>query len=160
PVPHPGSDRQHLELHLFRPPEPDPRRGNEWQGKLGIQARWQSLPGLKQLSNRYVARHLNVKIDFLSKIGYADCRKEDIIPFFHALAPVEHDRWTSEKLAYKFRFGPFPKDRTVKNLLKDTLKIHDQIIPYEELTQEMEDKDFNMFLLIPVMQRMRLAMRG
>ncbi|MEM6298845.1 MAG: NAD(P)-binding protein, partial [Bacteroidota bacterium] len=97
---------------------------NEWQGKLGIQARWQSLPGLKQLSNRYVARHLNVKIDFLSKIGYADCRKEDIIPFFHALAPVEHDRWTSEKLAYKFRFGPFPKDRTVKNLLKDTLKIH------------------------------------
>lgn len=131
----------------------------DWEHKLGIQGLWKKLSGLKQLSNRYVARHLNVKIDFLRKIGYPEARKEDIVKFFKVFAPVEHDRWTSEKLAYKFRYGPFPKDRQLKALLKDTLKIHDQIIPYEELDQEMEDKDFNMFLLIPVMKRIRDQLR-
>ena len=42
-------------------------------------------------------------------------------------------------------------------MLKETLKIHDQIITYEELDKEMEDKDLNMFLLIPVMQSAKEA---
>lgn len=132
---------------------------NQWRAKISVEARWKDLSGLKQLSNRYVARHLNVKVDFLKKIGHTEFSPETIKPFFKVLAPVEHDRWTAEKLAYKFRFGPFPKDKKQKKLLKDTLKIHDQIIPYEELNQEMEDKDFNMFLLIPVMQRIRTRLR-
>lgn len=124
---------------------------------FSINARWKSLSDLKQDSNRYVARHLQIKVDFLEKIGH-DISKLDramVEPYFKIFAPIEHKRWCSEKLCFKFKYGFFPKDAKLKKLLKDTLKTHDQLIHYDELDQEMEDKDFNMFLLIPVLQKMK-----
>jgi len=125
---------------------------NQLRKILGIEVIWNNLADIKQDSNRYVVRHLPIKISFLSKTGQTELHKDSIIQHFKALAPIEHKRWEAEKLVYKFRFGPFPKaDKKLKNLLKDTLRIHDQIIPYAQLSREMEDKDFNMFLLIPVL---------
>jgi len=37
-------------------------------------------------------------------------------------------------------------------LLKEIVKIHNQLIPYENLTQEEKDKDLNLFLLIPLLK--------
>lgn len=126
------------------------------RNRFGIQAAWDRLPDIKQDSNRYVARHIPVKVNFLKKMGQNDLQKQDIEKYFKLLAPIEHKRWMSEKLVYKFRYGAFPeKDKKLKSLLKDTLKIHDQIIPYNDLDKEMEDKDFNMFLLIPVLEQIR-----
>lgn len=123
---------------------------------FGIDERWNALGDLKQDSNRYVARHLEIKVDFLRKMGYdRDIDRAVIEKYYKALAPIEHKRWESEKLSFKFRYGPFPKDKKLKKLLKDSLKIHDQIIPYEHLTKEMEDKDFNMFLLITVLKKVK-----
>lgn len=124
---------------------------------FGIGQRWHALADIKQDSNRYVARHLNVKIGFLQKMGHETFERETIEKYFKVLAPIEHKRWCAEKLVYRFKFGEFPKDNASKKLLKDTLKIHDQLIPYEALDKEMEDKDFNMFLLVTVLQNIKLA---
>jgi len=122
---------------------------------FSIEARWHALSDQKQDSNRYVARHLGVKVNFIQKMGHEHLNTAIISKYFKIFAPVEHRRWCSEKLCYKFKYGPFPENNETKKLLKDTLKIHDQIIPYGSLSKEMEDKDFNMFLLIPVLQRIR-----
>lgn len=130
--------------------------------KFSIDSRWNSLSDLKQDSNRYVARHLQIKVAFLEKMGN-DISKLDrsvVEPYFKVFAPIEHKRWCSEKLCFKFKYGPFPEnDNKLKKLLKDTLKTHDQLIHYDELDQEMEDKDFNMFLLIPVLQKMKTILQ-
>lgn len=124
-------------------------------GNFTIDVRWNELEDLKQESNRYVARHLKIKVDFLRKMGHTEFIREVIEKYFKVFAPIEHKRWCAEKMVFRFRFGTFPKDSTTKKLLKDRLKIHDQLIAYDELTKEMEDKDFNMFLLITVMQRIK-----
>jgi hypothetical protein len=134
------------------------RMSDTLRNPFSIEARWHSLSDQKQDSNRYVARHLGVKVNFIQKMGHDHLNKSIISKYFKIFAPVEHRRWCSEKLSYKFRYGPFPEDNKTKKLLKDTLKIHDQIIPYGSLSKEMEDKDFNMFLLIPVLQKIRVIL--
>jgi hypothetical protein len=126
---------------------------------FGIHSKWNQLSDIKQDSNRYVARHLEVKVNFLSRMGHTDFTKEVIESYLKVFAPIEHKRWNSEKQAFKFRYGKFPKDKKQRNLLKEMLKIHDQIIPYHHLDKEMEDKDLNMFLLIPVMQSAKEAVQ-
>jgi hypothetical protein len=127
---------------------------------FGIHSKWNQLSDIKQDSNRYVARHLDVKVNFLSRMGHTDFTKEVIESYLKVFAPIEHKRWNSEKQAFKFRYGKFPKDKKQRNLLKEMLKIHDQIIPYDHLDKEMEDKDLNMFLLIPVMQSAKNAVQN
>ncbi len=132
------------------------RRFEETRKLFGIDARWESLADIKQDSNRYVARHLDIKVEFLNKMGHTgDLGREVVEPYFKVFAPIEHKRWCSEKLVYKFRYGKFPSNRNQKKMLKDVLKIHDQIIHYDELDQEMEDKDFNMFLLLSILQKVK-----
>lgn len=126
---------------------------------FGIHSKWNQLSDIKQDSNRYVARHLEVKVNFLSRMGHTDFTKDVIEGYLKVFAPIEHKRWNSEKQAFKFRYGKFPKDKKQRNLLKEMLKIHDQIIPYDHLDKEMEDKDLNMFLLIPVMQSAKEAVQ-
>lgn len=118
---------------------------------FSVLARWNILSDRKKDSNRYVARHLNVKLAFLEKIGCYPINNENIYRFFPRLAPIEHKRWSSEKMVFNFKFGPFPENKKDKKLLKDILKIHDQLIPYDKLDDENKEKDLNMFLLIPLM---------
>lgn len=126
-----------------------------------IDERWNSLSDLKQESNRYVARHLEIKLNFIGKMGHQDINNKVIEQYFKVFAPVEHKRWCSEKLCFNFRYGPFPEnDSKTTKILKDSLKIHDQLIPYEDLSKEMEDKDFNMFLLIPLLKKVKEKLVG
>ncbi len=120
---------------------------------MGVDAVWGTLTDRLKDSNRYVARHLAVKTHFLTKMGHKNFGREVIERYFKVLAPVEHKRWCSEKMVFKFRFGEFPSDGKLKKVLKNNLKIHNQLIPYEDLTEEEEDKDFNMFLLMPILQQ-------
>jgi hypothetical protein len=65
---------------------------------------------------------------------------------------LEHYRWSSEKLVFSYQYGPFPQNKREKNIVKEVMKIHDQLIPYENLTQGEKDKDLNLFLLLPLVQ--------
>ena len=119
---------------------------------LSIDKKWFGLTDRKKDSNRYVARHLKLKMHFLKAMGYDRIDYDTIQELFHILAPIEHQRWLSEKLVFGFCYGSLA-DKKRKKELKDVLKIHDQIIPYTQLTHEEQSKDMDMFFLIPLMNQ-------
>ncbi|HVZ24659.1 MAG TPA: NAD-binding protein [Sediminibacterium sp.] len=120
-----------------------------------IRKQWNLLNNRKKDSNRYAARHMQVKLYIMQQIGCVPVNRENIIRFYPRLAPVEHDRWCAEKMVYNYKYGPYTANRQEKTLLKEVMKIHDQLIPYEKLTQEEKDKDQNLFLLLPLLDSLK-----
>lgn len=122
--------------------------------KFSINSKWFELTDRKKDSNRYVARHLKLKMHFLNSLGHEEVSIDTIEELFHLLAPIEHARWMSEKLVFGFRFGSL-EDKNLKKILKDILKVHDQIMPYNELTHAEQSKDMDMFYLIPLLTQIQ-----
>jgi Trk K+ transport system NAD-binding subunit len=120
--------------------------------RLSIKRNWNALSKRKKESNRYAARHIKVKLHVFSSIGMTQINSESIIKHYPVLAKLEHSRWSAEKMVLNFKYGPFPAVAEERNLLKEIVKIHNQLIPYENLTQEEKDKDLNLFLLIPLLK--------
>jgi hypothetical protein len=116
-----------------------------------IKKRWNLLNNRKKDSNRYAARNLTVKQYMMQQIGCWPVNREQILKFYPVLAAVEHKRWSAEKMVFNFKYGPFPADRKERSVLKEVLKIHDQLIPYEKLTEGEKEKDLNLFLLMPLL---------
>ncbi|HEX7691021.1 MAG TPA: NAD-binding protein [Sediminibacterium sp.] len=131
-------------------------------GKLyhaaSIKKQWNLLNNRKKDSNRYAARHMHIKLFIMEEIGCTPVNRENIVRFYPRLASVEHTRWSGEKMVFNYKYGPFPADKKEKNILKEVLKIHDQLIPYEKLTQGEKDKDLNLFLLLPLLNVLKRSM--
>jgi hypothetical protein len=66
---------------------------------------------------------------------------------------MEHKRWSAEKMVFNYKYGPLVSDKADRYVLKDVLKIHDQLIPYDKLTEIEKEKDLNLFLLMPLLSR-------
>lgn len=120
--------------------------------KLSIKRNWNALSKRKKESNRYAARHIKVKFHVFKSIGMTQVNSESITKHYPVLAKLEHIRWSAEKMVLNFKYGPLPAVAEERYLLKEIVKIHDQLIPYENLTQEEKDKDLNLFLLIPLLK--------
>ncbi|MCC6634036.1 MAG: NAD-binding protein [Chitinophagaceae bacterium] len=118
---------------------------------FSIEKHWQHLSYRKKDSNKYVARQIATKIQMLQYIGCTPINKQNITTFFPRLAPIEHIRWSAEKMVFNFKYGPYPTDKNEKYLLKEVLKIHDQLVSYEKLNEFDQEKDLNLFLMIPVL---------
>ncbi len=82
-----------------------------------------------------------------------------IINAYPVIAPIEHKRWCAEKMALNYRFGSLPEDRVAKNTAKEILKIHDQLIPYDKLSDIEKGKDLNIFLLIPLLSSLKVEIK-
>jgi hypothetical protein len=52
-----------------------------------------------------------------------------------------------------YKYGPLVSDKAERYVLKDVLKIHNQLIPYDKLTEIEKEKDLNLFLLLPLLSR-------
>ena len=52
-----------------------------------------------------------------------------------------------------YKYGPLVSDKAERYVLKDVLKIHNQLIPYDKLTEIEKGKDLNLFLLLPLLSR-------
>lgn len=120
-----------------------------------IRKRWNTLNNRKKDSNRYAARNLPIKLFMMERIGCWPVNRENIIKFYPFLAKVEHRRWSAEKMVFNYKHGPFPADKKEKAILKDVLKIHDQLIAYDKLTEGEKQKDLNLFLLMPLLFAIR-----
>jgi hypothetical protein len=66
---------------------------------------------------------------------------------------MEHKCWTAEKMVFNYKYGPLVSGKADRYVLKDVLKIHDQLIPYDKLTEIEKKKDLNIFLLLPLLSR-------
>jgi Trk K+ transport system NAD-binding subunit len=126
---------------------------NSLYSRLSIEKRWNILTHRKKDSNRYAARQLALKFSSLKRIGCDPLTNENIIRYYSRLAPMEHTRWSAEKMVFNYKYGILVADKSDRYILKDILKIHDQLIPYEELTEIEKEKDLNLFLLLPLLSQ-------
>ncbi|RCH53853.1 hypothetical protein DJ568_15035 [Mucilaginibacter hurinus] len=123
--------------------------------QLSIQKRWNILSHRKKDSNRYAARQIAMKVIWLERIGCWPLNRANVQRFYPRLAPMEHKRWSAEKIVFNFKYGPLPADKHDRVILKDILKIHDQIIPFEKLTESEKEKDLNLFMLLPLLNSIK-----
>ncbi|MCW3121666.1 MAG: hypothetical protein JWQ38_1158 [Flavipsychrobacter sp.] len=126
---------------------------------FSIKKWWDQLSHHKKSANRYAARHLSVKITIMKHIGCYPLSHENILNSFPVIAPIEHKRWSAEKMALNYRYGVLPQDRVAKNIAKDIVKIHDQLIPYDKLDDENKEKDLNIFLLMPLLNSLKVEIK-
>lgn len=126
---------------------------------FGIKKRWDHLSYHKKSANRYAARHLAVKINIMKNMGCLPLTRENILNAYPVVAPVEHKRWSAEKMMLNYRYGVLPQDRSAKNIAKEILKIHDQLIPYEKLADIEKEKDLNIFLLMPLLNSLKVEIK-
>jgi hypothetical protein len=91
-----------------------------------------------QESNRNQAHIIRKKLHMIGcDIGpLTDWNSPDSFKFtieeVETLSAVEHERWTQEKIAQRWRYGP---------MRDDGKKIHPSIIPYEQLSESEKEKD-------------------
>jgi hypothetical protein len=126
---------------------------NSLYSRLSVEKRWNILTHRKKDSNRYAARQLSLKFSSLKRIGCEPLSIENITRFYARLAPMEHKRWSAEKMVFNYKYGPLVSDKAERYVLKDVLKIHDQLISYDKLTEVEKEKDLNLFLLLPLLSR-------
>ncbi len=55
-------------------------------------------------------------------MGCLPLTHENIINSFQAIAPIEHKRWSAERMVLNYRYGTLPKEKTAKNTVKEVLK--------------------------------------
>ena len=120
---------------------------------------WDRLSYHKKSANRYAARHLAVKINIMKNIGCLPLTHENIINSFSVIAPIEHKRWSAEKMVLNYRYGVLPNDSIARSIAKDVLKIHDQLIPFDKLTDAEKEKDLNIFLLMPLLNSLKVEIK-
>jgi hypothetical protein len=123
-----------------------------------IKKNWNNLNIRKKESNRYAARHIQVKMFVLDAIGCNPVTPANIIQYYPQLAKLEHFRWSAEKMIFNYQYGEYTKNPKEKSVVKEILKIHDQLIPYEDLTEEEKYKDLNLFLLLPLIQTLKISL--
>jgi hypothetical protein len=58
-----------------------------------------------------------------------------------------------------YRYGVLPKERIAKENAKERLKIHDQLVPYEKLSDFERQKDLNIFLLMPLLNSLKVEIK-
>ena len=123
---------------------------------FGIDEQWDSISERSKESNRYVARHLPSKIKILEKLGIKEINEETLLAHMDELAPLEHNRWSAEKIMAGFNFGNLPtNDKKLKSILKYTLKIHNQLKRYDQLDSVNKHKDIEIYLIIPLLLKVR-----
>jgi len=128
---------------------------------------WYLLTDREKDFNRRSARHLKIKLRILgyelsSDMGLPDISVPELSSaMIHELSQLEHTRWMSEKYLDGYIFGEKPQDSTLASYCKNALRLHWDLVPYEQLDATDIKKDEQTFedlkmILAKVLDRRRL----
>lgn len=113
-----------------------------------LEKNWESLTDEGKDFNRYPARHIAIKLRYLGaelvdrKIEKPDFDFDKISAHQKiTLAKMEHNRWNAEKFLTGFVAGKDNFEKDFYKLLKENLKWHKDLQPWEELTDVEKHKD-------------------
>ncbi len=107
---------------------------------------WEFLPIDFKIQNREQADHIYIKIRAAGCVGVSlsDSRAEFIIEgnpeLVETLAIIEHDRWWAHMVLSGWKYGKIRDDKK---------KIHQYLIPYKELSDEIKQYDRDTVINIP-----------
>jgi hypothetical protein len=114
---------------------------------------WKSLPEEKRNSNRRQAQSISKKLSIIG-CGYdaGDTPFESVKEFteeeINVLARLEHDLWLTEMTAENWVYG---------EIRDDAKKIHNDLVPWERLSDQEKQKDYNTAKnIIPLLESVSL----
>ena len=108
---------------------------------------WNNLTERTKNANRNQADHINIKLRAAGCDTQPIVQNEELYDFttdmemVEILAEVEHRRWNAEQLLNGWVYG---------EMRNNELKIHDNIVPYAELTDRIKQYDRDAVINIPV----------
>ncbi len=108
-----------------------------------LELEWSNMNDYFKDENRYAARHLPIKLRSLGLEAVPTDDPREAVDFKEILerseqllARLEHDRWLARKLVNGYIHG-----KKLERKLRDRLKIHVDIRPWEELSEKDREKD-------------------
>ena len=117
---------------------------------------WDDLKDAQKDSNRLPARHLNIKLRYVHAkfTDQADGEDWDIESLnednWDRIARMEHNRWMAEKYLTGYVYIDDVPDKTLKKVLNQTLKCHSDLVPFDQLSKDIQDYDKFTFHMAPV----------
>ena len=121
-----------------------------------MQEEWEKLKDAQKDSNRLPARHLFIKLRYV-KADLSDRDSGEELDFenlesdiWDKIARMEHNRWVAEKSIGGFVHMNHASDRKLSRFLKDNLKCHQDLVPFDELDEATQEYDKFTFKMAPV----------
>ncbi|WP_300743679.1 NAD-binding protein [uncultured Brachyspira sp.] len=116
---------------------------------------WNSLSEGEKNDNRYAARFLNIKLDYigLSILDFNDKRKHTPlkeIMDIDLLRRLEHKRWYVSKILSGFDSISSNYTKETLNFIKTHMRLHNLLVPFDELSNEELYKDSMGLIDIPI----------
>ncbi|MEP6793695.1 MAG: hypothetical protein ABJB16_05165, partial [Saprospiraceae bacterium] len=125
-----------------------------------MQAEWDKLKDAQKDSNRLPARHLHIKLRFV-KAELSDIETGEELNFddieeqlWDKIARMEHNRWNAEKNINGFVLIDKVNDRNLGIFLKDNLKCHWDLVPFDKLDHETQEYDKYTFKMAPIIAQL------
>jgi Trk K+ transport system NAD-binding subunit len=125
-----------------------------------MDSEWDNLKDAQKDSNRLPARHLNIKLRFVQAefTDQKDGEEWNIDTIDEAtwdrIARIEHNRWMAEKYLNGFVHIDAVPDKELMELLNLTLKCHPDIVPFDQLSKEIQSYDMFTFRMAPEIARL------
>lgn len=120
-----------------------------------MQAEWDRLKDFQKDSNRLPARHLYYKLRFVGA-ELTDQDSGENLDFnsleehiWDTIARMEHNRWMAEKYIGGFVLIETPTHKSLEIFLKDNLKCHWDLVPFDQLSPEVREYDTFTFRMAP-----------
>ena len=141
----------------------------EWAKNLGMKDKmkigtmeeeWDKLKDAQKDSNRLPARHLNIKLRyvhaaFTDQPGGEEWNIDALDEHtWDRIARMEHNRWMAEKYLNGYVHIDNMQNTELMVFLNHTLKFHSDLVPFDELSKEIQEYDKFTFRMAPVIARL------
>lgn len=121
-----------------------------------MQVEWDSIKDAQKDSNRLPARHLYIKLRYVNAELSDEPSGEELNfdtldpDIWDKIARMEHNRWMAEKSIGGFVPVEKVQDKPLAQFLKQNLKCHYDLVPFDELDKGTQEYDTFTFRMAPV----------